>query len=54
MRLPEMYHVIAPSQSIVYPLETLRGQWPPLQEHNNKTVALNTPFRSLLSSSYKE
>ena len=31
------------------PPETLRGQWPPLQEHNNKTVALNTPFRLLLS-----
>ena len=36
------------------PPETLRGQWPPLQEHSNKAVAFNTPFRSLLSSSYKE
>ena len=49
-----MHHVIAPSQSIVYPPETFRGQWPPLQEHSNKTAALNTPFRLLLSFSYKE
>ena len=46
--------MIAPSLSIVYPPETLRGQWPPLNEHSNKTVELNTPFLSLLSSSYKE
>ena len=54
MGLPEMHHVIAPSQSILYPPETVMGQWPPLQEHSNKTVVLNTPFRLLLSSSYKE
>ena len=36
------------------PPGTLRGQWPPLQEHSNKTVALNMPFCSLLSSSYIE
>ena len=31
MGLPEMHHVIAHSQSIVYPPEILRGQWPPLR-----------------------
>ena len=42
------------SEHRIPPPDTLRGQWPPLQEHSNNTVALNTPFRSLLSSSYKE
>ena len=48
MGLPEMHHVIAPSQSIVYPPpRDSSGAMAAAASHSNKTVAFNEPVCSL-------
>ena len=51
IKLPEMYHIIAPYQRIVYPLRLMGGNGRRC-ELSNKTMTFNEPGFRYLSSSY--